>query len=54
MPLRWDELGRADPRDFTLLTAAKRLKDNGDLWAGILGEKNDLASIAKIERDLAA
>ena len=41
MPLRWDELGRVYPADFTILTAPERLRSVGDLWAGILEAKQD-------------
>jgi len=45
MPLRWDELGDVYPTDFTLLTAPKRIAETGDLWAGILDAKRDLAAL---------
>jgi len=45
MPLRWDELGGVYPTDFTLLTAPKRIAEVGDLWAGILDAKKDLAAM---------
>jgi bifunctional non-homologous end joining protein LigD len=45
MPLRWDEVGRVFPTDFTILTAPQRLRSVGDLWAGILEAKQDLAGL---------
>ncbi|WP_181034547.1 non-homologous end-joining DNA ligase [Arthrobacter sp. 08Y14] len=32
-PLRWDELEKADPRKFTVLTVPERLRTVGDPWA---------------------
>ena len=32
-PIAWDELGNADPKDFTILTVPQRLKTVGDAWA---------------------
>jgi len=48
-PLRWDELGRVYPTDFTLSTLPARLKKTGDLWAGILSAKQDLSKISEIK-----
>jgi bifunctional non-homologous end joining protein LigD len=46
MPLRWDEVGSdVFPTDFTILTAPERLRQVGDLWAGILEAKQDLAGL---------
>lgn len=42
MPVRWDELGHIFPTDFTIRTAPDRLREVGDLWAGILDAKQDL------------
>ncbi len=41
-PLRWDELDRVDPADFTIQTVPERLREIGDVWAGILDAKRDL------------
>jgi len=41
-PLRWEELGRVYPTDFTIKTVPARLKKTGDLWADILSSKSDL------------
>lgn len=43
MPIAWDELERVYPTDFTLHTVPDRLESDGDVWAGILDSKQDLA-----------
>jgi len=45
MPVRWDELKSVMPPDFNLLSAPERLAEVGDLWAGILDAKHDLAGL---------
>jgi bifunctional non-homologous end joining protein LigD len=45
MPLRWDEVGKVFPTDFTILSAPRRLRQVGDLWSGILQAKHDLAGL---------
>ncbi|MBV9328122.1 MAG: non-homologous end-joining DNA ligase [Chloroflexi bacterium] len=46
MPLRWEEVGQGIfPTDFTILSAPERLREVGDLWAGILEAKHDLAGL---------
>jgi bifunctional non-homologous end joining protein LigD len=45
MPIRWDEVGKVFPTDFTLLTAPDRLRQVGDLWAGILDARQDVARL---------
>lgn len=47
MPLRWDELGKVWPTDWTILNAHERLARVGDLWAHILDSKNDLRSLVE-------
>ncbi len=42
MPLRWDELGKRYPDEFTLATAPARIAEVGDLWANVLESKVDL------------
>ncbi|MFH1031428.1 MAG: non-homologous end-joining DNA ligase [Chloroflexota bacterium] len=41
-PLRWDELGKVYPTDFTTFNVPERLSKLGDLWANILNAKSDL------------
>ncbi len=41
-PLRWEEVGKVYPTDFSLVTLPDRLKEIGDLWAKILSAKRDL------------
>lgn len=48
MPLRWDELDGSYPTDFTVLTAPDLVEERGDLWAGILDAKQDLAALLGI------
>ena len=45
MPLRWDEVGKVFPTDFTILSAPERLRQVGDLWSEILNKKHDLAGL---------
>ena len=47
-PLRWDEIGKVYPTDFTILSVPGRLREMGDLWADILEAKRDLKSLLKI------
>ena len=44
-PLRWEEVGKVYPTDFTILTLPDRLKKTGDLWAKILSSKHDLKTL---------
>ncbi|MEI7926747.1 MAG: ATP-dependent DNA ligase, partial [Chloroflexota bacterium] len=45
MPLKWDELDRIFPSDFTMLNAHERVAKIGDLWAHILDAKHDLSAL---------
>ena len=47
MPLRWDDLGKVYPTDWTILNAHERLAAVGDLWAHTLESKNDLRSLVE-------
>ena len=44
-PLRWDELGRVYPTDFTIETVPPRVDALGDLWADALTAKHDLRQL---------
>ena len=44
-PVRWEELERIYPTDFTIRTVADRLETDGDPWDGILSAKQDLGAI---------
>jgi bifunctional non-homologous end joining protein LigD len=48
-PLRWEEVGKIYPNEFTLKTLPARLEKTGDLWANILSAKKDLNKIAQSE-----
>ena len=43
MPLTWEELEAAEPTDFTIANALKRLSRTGDRWRDVLTEKHSLA-----------
>ncbi|HEX7335836.1 MAG TPA: hypothetical protein VF252_01410 [Gemmatimonadales bacterium] len=45
MPVRWEELEKVYPTDFTLRTAPDLLDQRGDPWAGILSAKQDLGAM---------
>jgi bifunctional non-homologous end joining protein LigD len=45
VPVRWDELREVYPADFTILNAADRVAEAGDLWARILDDKHDLGAM---------
>ena len=45
VPVRWDELGKVYPTDFTILTAPGRLTNMGDIWGNILKAKVDLEDL---------
>ena len=44
-PLRWDEVGDADPRDLTIATVPARFAELGDLHEGIDEHVFDLAPL---------
>ena len=48
IPLRWDELGKVYPTDFTMMTVPERLAEAGDLWANILEAKIDLVKMVSL------
>ncbi len=45
VPLRWNELDKVYPTDFTILSTPERLAKVGDLWINILEAKIDLADL---------
>jgi len=45
IPLKWNELGKVYPSEFTILNAHERVEKVGDLWAHILDAKHDLAAL---------
>ena len=48
-PLRWEELGKVYPTEFTIKTLPARLKKTGDLWADILSAKQDLEKLSSLK-----
>ncbi len=53
-PLEWDELSRADPRDFTVVTVPGRLRTSGDAWARFDSEPGSIDVLLEWwQRDLA-
>ncbi len=48
-PLRWEELGKVYPTEFTLMTLPGRVEETGDLWAGILSAKQDLNKLSGVK-----
>ena len=49
-PLRWEELGKVYPEDFTMLNLPAKLKKTGDLWADILSQKRDLGKLLESKK----
>ena len=43
MPLTWEELEAAEPTDFTITNAVKRLSKTGDRWRDALSAKHSLS-----------
>ena len=43
MPLTWEELEAAEPTDFTITNALKRLDKTGDRWRDALSQKHSLS-----------
>jgi bifunctional non-homologous end joining protein LigD len=50
-PLRWEEMGKVYPEEYSLITYTDRLKATGDLWAGILSEKRDLDKLLEVKKN---
>ncbi len=47
-PLRWDEISKVYPTDFTIVNLPDRLTKLGDLWADILHTKRDIKKLLKL------
>jgi len=52
MPVKWNDLDRLLPTDFTILKVPEILRKNGDPWSDILHKKQDLAKILENPRRL--
>ncbi|MEX0681913.1 MAG: non-homologous end-joining DNA ligase [Dehalococcoidia bacterium] len=48
MPVRWEELRGIYPSEFTILNAADRVAETGDLWANILEAKHDVSAMLDV------
>jgi bifunctional non-homologous end joining protein LigD len=44
-PVRWDELEKVYPTDFTIKTVPDRLSRIGDIWSDILDQRTDLKKV---------
>ncbi|MDV8148118.1 non-homologous end-joining DNA ligase [Arthrobacter sp. B10-11] len=54
-PITWDELGSADPKNFTILTVPERLKTVGDPWADMNANPGSIDVLLQWwERDVTA
>jgi DNA ligase D len=54
-PITWNELGSADPKNFTILTVPERLRTIGDPWAGMHANPGTIdVLLGWWERDLKA
>jgi bifunctional non-homologous end joining protein LigD len=51
IPLRWNELGKVYPTDFTILNVPDRLAAIGEIWAGILEAKSDLSRVLRLSSE---
>ncbi|MBE0481416.1 MAG: ATP-dependent DNA ligase, partial [Dehalococcoidia bacterium] len=45
MAVKWEELDRIYPTDFTILNCPERLDETGDLWSDILEAKKDIQAL---------
>ncbi|MGI0029857.1 MAG: non-homologous end-joining DNA ligase [Nitrososphaera sp.] len=52
MPVKWNNLDRLLPTDFTILNVPEILRKNDDPWSDILRKKQDLAKILENTRRL--
>ena len=54
-PITWDELGSADPKNFTILTVPERLRTVGDPWADMNASPGKIDVLLEWwERDVAS
>ena len=51
MPLTWEELEAAEPTDFTIANALKRLAKTGDRWSDVLSTKHSLSQALSSKTD---
>jgi DNA primase len=42
MPVKWEELDKVSPTDFTIINVVELIETGGDPWADILDHKVDL------------
>jgi bifunctional non-homologous end joining protein LigD len=47
LPFRWEELENIYPEDFNISNAPARLKQTGDIWAGIMKDKRQLGGVSE-------
>ena len=52
MPVKWNDLDRLLPTDFTILDVPEFLRKNRDPWSDILHKKQDLGTILEKSRRL--
>ncbi len=51
-PLRWEELGKSYPTDYTIVTVPDLLDKHGDLWSGIIGSKRSIkVNLNQVEKN---
>jgi bifunctional non-homologous end joining protein LigD len=48
-PIRWDEIGRIYPTDFTITTMPDRMRSMTDPWSDILDRKSDLGGLLNLK-----
>jgi bifunctional non-homologous end joining protein LigD len=45
LPLKWEELGKVYPTDFTVLNVPERLAETGDIWEDMLKARSDIRGL---------
>ena len=43
--LKWEELGKVYPTDFTVLNMPERLAETGDIWEDMLRTRSDIRGL---------